>query len=122
MVVLVFFLVLTVFWLFAVNSLFYYFIMEYAFFTSLSTAFENLASMIILEASIQTYLFNLLAFWAGVLVLTQLAPTDLGSECYCADCGQYLGKEDEKESACPRCGCNIYTTKSTGVGRTFRGR
>ena len=36
---------------------------------------------------------------------------------YCSDCGQYLGADP---GVCPRCGCNIYTSKFAGVGSTFR--
>jgi hypothetical protein len=36
---------------------------------------------------------------------------------YCADCGQFLGRDP---GVCPRCGCNVYTTRFTGVGRTTR--
>ena len=36
---------------------------------------------------------------------------------YCSDCGQFLG---QKGCTCPRCGCNIYSKGSSGVGQTHR--
>ena len=60
-----------------------------------------------LYIGIPLVLFGLLNIWWGI------SPTKY----YCSDCGQYLGFSS---MSCPRCGCNIYTTRYKGVGRTTR--
>ena len=41
----------------------------------------------------------------------------LPKKIYCADCGNYLGKENES-SGCNKCGGNIVSYEQTGAGRT----
>ena len=61
--------------------------------------------------------------FAGVFSILFLIffPLDrkLFSGFYCADCGQFLGISPQ---ACPRCGCNRYSSEDSGVGRTVRNR
>ena len=87
-------------------------------------------------------LLGLLLFFTGIIILTKASDNSTvlvislvviligilliifcrAQNYYCADCGQFLGSGFNADVRCPRCGCNIYTDRFTGVGKTRRNR
>jgi hypothetical protein len=74
--------------------------------------------------------FTVVFSWRGLFTIfvtavgSVLVSIALTRNCYCADCGQFIGYQflSQAMPPCGRCGCNRYVYVSTGVGRTFRQR
>jgi len=73
---------------------------------------------------------NVVFSWRGAITIfvglfgAMLVSIALSRACYCADCGQFLGKQFLYQAMppCARCHSNRIVYVSTGVGQTFRQR
>ena len=70
----------------------------------------------VIGTKIFTYGYIIIMLIIIIGIINDLIPKKM----FCADCGQFLGRENNYKVPCGRCGCNIYSYKQNEVGLKTR--